>query len=283
VSTVRPFSSWRAAALLVAALAALAAAPAHAKPGHAGGTRIDWPLKQATTTVAPGTTLTVTVRRTGKAGRSAPVTVSLVRITRTGKAMRRVATRRAREGRLSVRVPKGDGRLYELRLTLGRLHQVGRVRTPAAPVPATPAPPTTPAPSPAPSPAPTPGADCLADGTLAATLRLDAPDTPVHPGDRIAFTLTATGTGCLLTGAGGGLQRRADDGTWVTVPLTEPVPAIAVVVKPGQGLSTSVRVPDDAPPGRYRVTKSVDAPRAPSTVGHPEPALLPTVELDVVL
>jgi hypothetical protein len=280
VSGVRPFSTSCVAAVLVGALAA---APAPAKPGHAGGTRIDWPLKQATTTVAPGTTLTVTVRRTGKAARSAPVTVALVRITQKGKAMRRVATRRAREGKLSVRVPKGDGRLYELRLTLGHLHQVGRVRTPAAPAPVTPAPP---APSPAPTPTPpaSPWADCPAGGTSAAELRLDAPGVPVHPGDRVATTFADTGVSCLATGYGGRWERRADDGSWVEVPSYEPVPAIAIILKPGGVFASTVRVPVDATPGHYRLGKSATVEPSPGidpATGH-APYVWAYAELDVV-
>ena len=266
----------------------VAAAPAAAKPGHRDGFRIDWPLKRATTTVAPGAALTVTVRRTGhRAGTAPRVTVSLVRLSRSGRPLQRVATRRAREGRLTVRVPKGAGRLYELRLVLGALRQSGRVRTPAPPPAATPAP-VAPAPTDPKPVDPTPMSVCAATagGPLAAELRLDAPGVPLHAGDRFGYTIADTGTTCLLTGYGVRWERRADDGTWTAWPTFDPAPAIAIIVLPGHGFATAARVPPDATPGHYRVSASVDAEPRLGPPGPPPPPYVPdlwvSAEVDVV-
>jgi hypothetical protein len=158
-------------ALLAPGLATAATRPAGAVPDaqalrHAG-LAVTWPLHASTTTAAPGTRLTVTVRRL-RAG--APrATVELLRVARSGRVLERIAARRLRSGHARFTVPAGTSTHWALHLQAGRLAYTSWIDPP----PGMPDP-------------------CPSSGTPAATLTLAAPTLPA--GGSIGYTLRDTGT-----------------------------------------------------------------------------------------
>jgi hypothetical protein len=247
------------AALPVSVAAACAAAPAHAGTvestvpaslptrhvATAAGLRITWPTTASLTLMRPGQALRVTVRAITTA---APVArIALRRLSaKNGTAIRTMGAATIRTGSFAARLDNHYDTPYVLTLDAGRLHYRTYLQTDAAPS-------QTAVPVPAqagcaPGPAP------VADATLTLSRRY------VQPGDTFAGTLANQTAHCAVASYAYVLERRQDDGNWVTPALSglpALFPAIALSLPANGTLTTPVRVPADAPGGTYRVTKDV--------------------------
>jgi hypothetical protein len=269
-----------ALALLVIATAAVltVAGPASASPWRTDpeadasalarlGVRVDWPLHEKSTTLAAGATLTIGVRST----RGTAVEVTFLRVTARGSVMRRLADRRLRDGRVTVRVPAGAGRAYQLWLSAGSLRFRGAITAADAATPsvASPAPTVVPVPVPVPAPVIDSGGDppppphdpgpwCSLDGLEAAEVRLVDPDRTFAPGDAVDYTLANTGERCLSYSAVVVWERQGDDGTWTIWPTHEIYPSyLGEDLYPGVVQHDQTNAPSDATPGRYRFLRLV--------------------------
>jgi hypothetical protein len=110
------------------------------------------------------------------------------------------------------------------------------------------------------------GQQAQRDCSEVATLSLNPPE--VAPGEAIAVAVenNSIKRQTITFGLGGELDRATDDG-WVKAPeaqVSQPVPDLAVVVKPGQSSSTRygatadvIELSPEAPAGSYRVVKEV--------------------------
>jgi hypothetical protein len=207
------------AAMLIA-LAVPAAAPAATKQ-RVGGFVVTWP--DATTSVRPGDALRIVVRRTAAAGRP----VARVRVLRLAprRRLRSVTVRRRR----AVVIRPAAGVAYRVRVTVGR-SAVGRRIETAPPSPAL----------------------CGATATRASATLTPGVAT-AEPGQTLPLTLRNTGGACFRTGLAVALRRA--DGT--EVPLHRVVPAIMLLVEPGETVANGIELPADLAPGSYRAVMTV--------------------------
>jgi hypothetical protein len=70
----------------------------------------------------------------------------------------------------------------------------------------------------------------------------------IAPGATLDYTIVSSGTGCVVSGAGYGWQRQADDGTWQMLTPGLPFPAYAVFLAPGATQAKHAQFPADAGP-----------------------------------
>jgi hypothetical protein len=77
-----------------------------------------------------------------------------------------------------------------------------------------------------------------------------------RPGERIAYSLVNRGLAAAVWGAAFRLERREGD-RWVPSGPTDASRAVGYGLSPGQEKELSLAIPDDAQPGRYRVSKDV--------------------------
>jgi hypothetical protein len=184
---------------------------------------------------------------------SAPkaVTVSIQRVTASGKVMRTLARRSAKRATVAATLKLVGS--YAVRV--GNQKRTIKVLAAPAPVPGT-------APDPAPVAAPAP-VDCSAIGVqmdpwnqlpaVEASVQLRLAASTVQAGSALAYEIVNTSPSrCLVFGLGSHLQRQQPDGSWVSLPSL-PVPAIALVLAPGQTFAKQPSIPADAEPGTYRV------------------------------
>lgn len=273
---------WLLVALMPAAAEAAPGPPAerpNAEQLRAYGVSVAWPLRAGSVEAAPGTTLTVRVRRiAGHRGRV--VRVTFARTTRSGKILKRIAGKRLRRGTFRVRVPKQPGRQYVLTLRVGKRTYRGWVRT-APPTPASPepaSPPVTAGPVPL---VPGPGGPQYADPVCALDAGTSAASVTPSPavvaaGAALDAVIQNTGARCLQGVSPYLLARRVGD-EWVEVPVGN-VSVEGRIYRPGDTYPLRVHVPAESPPGRYRVIVGL----LPTPFDPVSPTLTLFAEFDVV-
>ncbi|HEX4345694.1 MAG TPA: immunoglobulin-like domain-containing protein [Solirubrobacteraceae bacterium] len=218
---------------LIAVPAAGAAAPPSTRTEHVGGYLVQWPSNAALGLLRPGDGVQASLIPSAKARRLGRVAVvTLARVTRSGVAVHLVARRSLRSGTFSTRLPAGSTGRYRLRVVVGRAYS--QVTFVVGPQP------------------PTASGPCDAGDEANAELGLSADS--AAPGDALKITLTNAGPGCLTAGYGFDWQV-SRGGVWTDVPLHLAVPAIALLLAPGQMLTEAFTVPTDSPPGQYRIVK----------------------------
>ncbi|MBJ7329613.1 MAG: hypothetical protein JHC95_06935 [Solirubrobacteraceae bacterium] len=219
------------------------------------GVSVTWPLRSAAAQVMPGTKLLVAVRQ--PSGRRT-VRVALSEVDRTGRTSTVVGVARIKRGTVTLTVPRKFSATYALTLRVGARHYRSWVSTTKtateAPAPDTLVPGASTLPEDPPS--------CPPVGTAVASLTLSAPVVPA--GGTLGFTALNEGTTCLTGGAGYGLEQRVGEG-WVDVTPSDPVPAIAYIVRPQASLSLTARIPQETVPGRYRLVVTLTPIATPLT------------------
>ena len=86
--------------------------------------------------------------------------------------------------------------------------------------------------------------------------RISPSRTTAHAGERLPFRLTNHGPTAIFYGVDYHLERSTPDG-WENGNVEEEWALIGLSLGPGGTADESASIPDDAPPGRYRVTKDV--------------------------
>jgi hypothetical protein len=219
---------------------------------HAGGLSITWPLAVARTTLAPGTPITVDVRRLIFAQHRRVARIALVRLGRPNRVLDVVQQAQLEDGSFTVRVP--GGRRYVLRIAVGHWRHQSAIRV---------------------------STGCLIRNRRPrATLRIDP--TVAHAGDTVVSTLANTGSVCVPTGLSYRWQRQLPSG-WEPVPPPPNFgfPLIGLTVGPGGTLTDEVPVWDTMKPGRYRLTKDFNA-GGTTVLGGPAYQTVASNTLDVV-
>ncbi|HST41728.1 MAG TPA: immunoglobulin-like domain-containing protein [Conexibacter sp.] len=217
------------------------------------GVQLTWPSRARRVTLAPGSTVRVSVRSLRRG--SLPVVVALAR-TDLSRA-RVVKQRRLRGGAFAVRLPAAASARYLLSARVGR--RTLRRLTIVTPPPAAKAPAPAPVPPPAPGPQLCPPvAPRLASGTLTGDR------TTMTVGETLDLTFLNSGPTCLQGGYGYGVERFSD-GAWRPIDLGLAVPAVLIQLEPGRSFSQrfSADDPSRVPPGRYRLTTRWHAPAEP--------------------
>ncbi|MBB4664025.1 immunoglobulin-like domain-containing protein [Conexibacter arvalis] len=249
-----------AAGTLLAPSAALAAKPPTAKALEPFGLTATWPVRGAKAEVAAGAKLTVSLRRGARApkARRASARVTLLRLAGAGAPARTVTTRplRGGTGRVTVRLPAAKGVSYALRLKVRGKLFASRLNVPAArpvtpePSPAPPAPDPAPAPEPAPPFTPVIKPPACPSGTAEVTHHLWSDVIVETSAD---LTLRNSGTGCLRYTWSFTIERKQEDGSWTEVPSGVGFLAVVRLLQPGETVRYDWKVPDETPPGRYRL------------------------------
>lgn len=217
------------------------------------GVGLSWPARAQRVTLAPGSTVRVSVRSLRRG--SLPVVVAL---TRTDLARARVVKqRRLRSGAFAPRLPATPSARYLLSARVGRrtLRRLTIVTPPAAAK----------APAPAPPPAPAPGPPlCPPVSPWLATGALTGDRTTMTVGETLDLTFLNNGPTCLQGGYGYGIERFAD-GAWRPIDLGLAIPAVLIQLEPGRSFSQRFSADDlsRVPPGRYRVLTRWHAPAEP--------------------
>lgn len=88
------------------------------------------------------------------------------------------------------------------------------------------------------------------------TLRLHSSASEVGPGENLQLTLTNHG----ISTAGHGTEyflERYESGTWVEDTPVQAASLVAIRLPSGDQYTWTLRIPEDAPTGRYRVRKHV--------------------------
>ncbi|MDW5594334.1 immunoglobulin-like domain-containing protein [Conexibacter stalactiti] len=260
------------AALVGVALlpAAAVAAPRHqAVTPRQAGVQLSWPSRAKRVTLAPGATVSVTVRSLRR--RSAPVTVTLARTD--GVKTRVVKRRTLRRGSFAARLPAAQGARYVLSARIGRrIHRRLTIVTPPA----------------------RPRHRGPIDGgfPLAPTMPRICPDGPAEAasgtltggarrflaGQTLSLTFTNTGPICLSGGISYVIERNVA-GSWQRVDLMLAFPALFDVVQPGatRAVSFTMESPAVMPSGSYRLVQTYSSYQA---TGAPK-RLETTWEFDV--
>lgn len=78
-----------------------------------------------------------------------------------------------------------------------------------------------------------------------------------RPGDKLTFTLVNTGPTDLFFGVEYRLERE-ESGKWICCNVEEAWNCIGLYLEPGGRWRDAATLPEDAPPGRYRVSKDVN-------------------------
>ncbi|HEY1539356.1 MAG TPA: immunoglobulin-like domain-containing protein [Solirubrobacteraceae bacterium] len=218
---------------LIAAPAASAATPPSTRTEHVGAYLVQWPSDAALGLLRPGDGVQASLIPSAKARRQGRVAVvTLARVTRSGVPVRLVARRSLRRGTFSTLLPAGATGRYRLRVVVGRAYSQVTFVVGARPQ--------------------TTGGPCGSGDEANAELGLST-DTAA-PGDALNIALTNSGPACLTAGYGFDWQVNRG-GVWADIPLHIAVPAIALLLQPGQVLTEAFTVPTDSAPGQYRIVK----------------------------
>jgi hypothetical protein len=88
------------------------------------------------------------------------------------------------------------------------------------------------------------------------TVQLLPAKVEARPGEKLAFTLVNTGPGSVSFRLPYRLERD-DHGEWVSCNVERAWTLALLGLRPGGRHEAEASVPDDAPPGRYRVSKEI--------------------------
>lgn len=246
------------------------------------GVSVSWPIAASTAKISPGSKLRVTFDRQGR-GRPRSVDVRVVRLSRSGRRLHTLRRQRLRHsGKVVVKLPQKMGRRYLVSVRTGKVRSRTVLRT-GIPLPVAPPPVVVPAAAPAPVPlAEDGGAPPVPEATpvpvappapvptcnfVESVLDLRRPTAALHiaqgparAGEARTYEIENTSQSCVFGGAGYYWERflgeRWGVERWMSVPHS-PVrsfPPDVTGLPAGQRWSGTAVVPDNAIPGRYRLT-----------------------------
>ena len=81
--------------------------------------------------------------------------------------------------------------------------------------------------------------------------------TTARPGDKLPYTLVNNGPGAISFGTPYSLDRD-HDGQWIGCNIETAWTAQLIGLRPGGRHESAANIPDDAAPGRYRVSKKIE-------------------------